>query len=104
MHRFGQRIRRDILRPETFDYTHKTTEVEDSHLQVLRKKLEALNGAEIREKVHGLGPDAAFEAIGATMEELRILEREDPDGYREAQLAAMQNMEDNAPEVKSNGA
>ena len=99
MHRFGQRIRRDILRPETLDYTHGTTgdEVEPNHLQKLRTKLEALHGTEIRDKVHGLGPEAAFEAIGVTVEELRALETEDPDGYAEARLAALQNMEENAP-------
>lgn len=106
MHRFGQRIRRDILRPDTLDYTHGTTgdEVDANHLQKLRKKLDALHGAEIRDKVHGLGPEAAFEAIGVTVEELRALEREDPDGYAEARLAALQNMEDNAPESRRNGA
>lgn len=106
MHRFGQRMRRDILRPETLDYMHGTTgqEVEDSHLQELRAKLEELNGAEIRDKVHKLGPDGVFEAIGATVEELRALEREDPDGYREVRLAALRNMEDNAPESRKNGA
>ncbi|MCJ1467837.1 hypothetical protein MMC07_006462 [Pseudocyphellaria aurata] len=103
MHKFGQRIRRDILRPETLDYSHGTTgkEVEESHLKELRRKLEALNGAEIRDKVHGLGPEAAFEAIGATVEELRALEMEDPDGYQEARNAAMRNMEDNAPESRN---
>lgn len=106
MHRFGQRMRRDILRPETLDYMHGTTgqEVEDSHLQELRAKLEELNGAEIRDKVHKLGPDGVFEAIGATVEELRALEREDPDGYREVRLAALRNMEDNAPKSRKNGA
>ena len=108
MHRFGQRIRRDILRPETLDYTHGTTgeEVEESHLQKLRKKLESLNGAEIRDQVHGLGPEAAFEAIGATAEELRVIAKEDPDGYREARMAgiaAMQNMEKTKPESGANG-
>lgn len=101
MHRFGQRIRRDILRPETLDYTHGTTgqEVEESHLQELRRKLEALNGAEIRDKVHKLGPEGAFEAFGATVEELRALEREDPD-----RMAALRIMEDNAPESRRKGA
>ena len=106
MHRFGQRIRRDILRPDTLDYTHGTTgdEVEPNHLQKLRQKLEALPGTEIRDKVHELGPEAAFEAIGATVEELRALEREDPDGYAEARLAASQNMEEYAPDSRRKGA
>lgn len=94
-------MRRDFLRPETLDYSHGTTgqEVEESHLQELRRKLEALNGAEIRDKVHKLGPEGAFEDIGATVEELRALEREDPD-----RIAALRNMEDNAPESRRKGA
>ena len=100
MHRFGQRIRRDILRPEGLDYAHGTTgqEVEASHLQDLRRKLEGLPGAEIRDKVRALGPEGLLEAIGATVEELRILERSSSDGARDEMLTALINMEENAPE------
>lgn len=97
MHRFGQRMRRDILRPETLDHAHGTTghEVEATHLQDLRRRLEALDGAEIREKVAQLGPEAIFEAIGATAKELAWLEEHDPEGLeavKEEHLAALYNM------------
>lgn len=97
MHRFGQRVRRDILRPETLDHAHGTTghEVEATHLQDLRRRLEALDGVEIRQKVAELGPDAIFEAIGATAKELAWLEEHDPEGLeavKEEQLAALYNM------------
>lgn len=82
MHRFGQRVRRDILRPETLDHAHGTTgdEVEPTHLQDLRRRLEALDGVEIRAKLERLGPEAMFEAIGATAKELAWLEEHDPEG------------------------
>lgn len=97
MHRFGQRVRRDILRPETLDHAHGTTghEVEATYLQDLRKRLESLDGVEIREKVGRLGPEAIFEAIGATAKELAWLEEHDPEGLeavKEEHLAALYNM------------
>lgn len=97
MHRFGQRMRRDVLRPETLDHAHGTTghEVEATYLQSLRKRLEVLDGVEIREKVGRLGPDAIFEAIGATTKELAWLEEHDPEGLeavKEEHLAALYNM------------
>lgn len=100
MHRFGQRMRRDILRPETLDYAHGTTgqETEASHLQDLRRRLEAIPGAEIRDKVRALGPEALLKAIGATVEELRMLERSDNlEGLTDAQVAALENMDENGP-------
>ncbi len=107
MHRFGQRMRRDILRPETLDYAHGTTgqEVEASHLQDLRLRLDDFKGEELRDKFHTLGPDAMLEAIGATAEELRALERDNLQGFKEARLAAMQNMEKNTPDgLRKDGA
>lgn len=97
MHRLGQRIRRDILRPETLDYAHGTTgnEVEAKHLQDLRARLEGLNGAEIQEKVRLFGHEALLEAIGATAEDLLLLEKQDPEGFeqfKEARLSALYNM------------
>lgn len=99
MHKFGQRMRRDILRPETLDYAHGTTgqEIEASHLKALRSRLENLKGEEIREKLHTLGPEAIFEAIGATAEELLALEKDDPEGFRRTRLAAQSNMEKKSP-------
>ena len=83
MHRFGQRIKRDILRPESQDYAHGTTgtEPEAQHLRDLRGRLEAFEGGEIKERVVTLGPETVFDMIGATAEELEAWERGDPDGF-----------------------
>lgn len=83
MHRFGQRIKRDILRPESQDYAHGTsgTESEAQYLRDLRARLEALEGGEIKERVVTLGPETVFRMIGATAEELEAWERGDPEGF-----------------------
>ena len=84
MHRLGQRMRRDLLRPQTLDYAHGTTggEPEAEHLQLLRSKLESLGGDELQETFQRLGPAAMYEAVGATAEDLARLEREDPETLR----------------------
>ena len=83
MHRFGQRIKRDILRPETQDYAHGTTgtEVEAEYLKDLRRRIESFEGSEIKDKVERMGPEAVYEAIGATAEELAVMEKNDPEGF-----------------------
>ena len=96
MHRFGQQIRRDILRPQQEDNLHGTTghEMEAGHLEKLRERLEAMGGNEIKERVELLGPDAVLQELGTTAEELRVLEQQDPEAFekfKEAQLAAEQN-------------
>ncbi len=83
MHRFGQKMRRDILRPQTLDHAHGTTgeEGEADHLRILRGRLETLGGEEIKEKVDRMGPEAVLKEIGASAEELAILARKDPEGF-----------------------
>ncbi|KAL9103034.1 MAG: hypothetical protein Q9163_001893 [Psora crenata] len=82
MHRFGQRLRRDIFRPETEDHAHGTTgtEEEAAHIRDLRRRLELLEGPQIQEEVSRLGPEAVIAAIGASAEELAKVktEREGP--------------------------
>ena len=79
MHRFSQRIKRDILRPETLDYAHGTTgtEVEAEYLKDLRSRLETFEGSEIQAKMDVLGPDKMYEVIGGTAEELAEWEKKD---------------------------
>jgi hypothetical protein len=96
MHRFGQNLRRDILRPQTLDHAHGTTgeETEQAHLAVLREKLEALRGDEIREKITRIGFDETLKSIGASAEELLKLEKEDPEAFeifKQSQIAAQAN-------------
>lgn len=91
MHRFGQRIRRDILPPETEDHAHGTTgtEIEAEYIQDLRRRLERFEGKEIQERLDRLGPDAMFDAIGASPEEMAEWERRDPAGLQKVRDASM---------------
>ena len=77
MHRFGQRVRREMLPPEMLDYAHGTTgeENEPEHMRELRNKLEALDGKQIQKRVEEIGPEEVIKEIGATKEELLELER-----------------------------
>ncbi len=103
MHRFGQRMRRDLLRPQTLDYAHGTTgeETEAEHLQLLRKRLENIGGDEIQEIIKRLGPEGMYEAVGATAEELLQLERENPEVlkyFRDSRAAHLDDMQGSPPD------
>jgi hypothetical protein len=96
MHRFGQNLRRDILRPQTLDHAHGTTgeEIEEAHLTALREKLEALRGDEIRGKIDKMGMEEALKSIGASAEELLSLQRDDPEAFemfKQSQIHANAN-------------
>ncbi|KAL8672365.1 MAG: hypothetical protein Q9168_003161 [Polycauliona sp. 1 TL-2023] len=77
MHRFGQRVRREMLPPDTLDYAHGTTGEGDEpqHMQELRMRLESLAGGQIQRRLEEIGPEQVIKEIGATKEELLELER-----------------------------
>lgn len=91
MHRFGQQIKRDILLPpetETDDTEGGNgTGNPNPHLQTLRRRLEAFDGVEIKDRVEKLGPETVFDMIGATKEELEAWERGNPVGFERFKVA-----------------
>ena len=98
MHRFGQTLRRDILKPTGIDdYAHGTRASdppESEAMQALRLKLEEYPGEEIRRKVEVEGPDSVIREIGINAAELKIMQQEDPESFeifKKAQLAAQIN-------------
>ena len=97
MHRFGQQLRREILRPQTGVYAEGTQddiEVQAKHLQDIRDRLDAVDGDEIKERVEKYGPDSVLEMLGATHEDLLLLEQQDPEGFekfKDSQLTAWIN-------------
>ena len=98
MHRLGQGIRREVLKPTgVTDYAHGTREdgpPEPEHLAVLRSRFEELRGEEIRERVERDGVDKVLEEIGANAQELAQLQDEDTEAFeafKNAQLAAAIN-------------
>ena len=98
MLRFGQSLRRDILKPTgTDDYAHGTSvddPPEPEHLAALRAKLEQLQGEEIRTNVERVGADNVIRELGVNIEELKALQEEDPEAFasfRQSQFAAQIN-------------
>ena len=94
MHRFGQRLRRDMLRPETLDYAHGTTgeENEAQHLKELRDRCEALTGDDIRGAYEEVGIEGMLKKLGTTAEELKDLNERDPE-LRKGRIGELLNLE-----------
>lgn len=98
MHRFGQHMRREVLKPTGTDDVLHGTSVDDApeaaHLAALRQKLEGYSGEDIREQVRQKGADDLVAELGINADELRMLEREDPEAFasmKDSQLAAQIN-------------
>ncbi|QSZ33267.1 hypothetical protein DSL72_002855 [Monilinia vaccinii-corymbosi] len=107
MHRFGQKIRRNILKPEGEDHLHGTTghEIQPPHLQFLRSLAEDLHGEDIRNKIETLGPDAVMAELNneASILRHRLIEN-DPEGwqkFKESQEAMQRNS--SVANIGSNG-
>ena len=78
MHRFGQKIRREILPPESFDHLHRSKTSEETpesrHLQELRRRLEQLDGRQITDLYNKEGVEGLYRYVGATKEEVAQME------------------------------
>ncbi|KAI9715347.1 MAG: hypothetical protein M1812_005992 [Candelaria pacifica] len=84
MHRFGQQLRRDLLKPQFLDHAHGTTGnegPEPEHLQVLRSRYSDMDGDVIRKKIENEGMENVLREIGASAEELELLQKEDPRAF-----------------------
>lgn len=98
MHRFGQNMRREILKPHgTNDVLHGTSTddgPESEPLAALRKKLENLDGEHIRSHVEEKGVDNVMKELGVDLQQLQLLQEQDPEGFaklKDAQMAAQVN-------------
>ena len=89
MHRFGQKLRRNILRPQHEDHHHGTTglEEEPEHIVKLRSRLEQLSGDEIKHEIKQNGIDSVMKAIGNDAEQLKQLAEADPTAWKQLQTA-----------------
>jgi hypothetical protein len=85
MHRFGQHMRREVLRPTgTDDVLYGTSvndEPEEAHLAALRSKLEDYSGSYIRDGVSKYGPDHVIKELGISAQQLKALRKEDPESF-----------------------
>lgn len=97
MHRFGQTMRREILKPTGIEDNLHGSSKEDTdppHLAALRAKLDDLQGDDIRLRVENEGVDNVIREIGLNAKELLALREQDPEGFeafRNSQLAAQIN-------------
>lgn len=98
MHRFGQNLRREILKPTGVDDhlhgTSKDDKPEHESLAALRSRLEELGGDEIRQRVEHDGADNVVRELGINAQELLVMKEQDPEGFeafRNSQLAAQIN-------------
>jgi hypothetical protein len=96
VHRFGQHVRRDILGSEleSSGGTIVQSPADEMRFMALREKLERLRGDEIRSRIETVGPDKALEELGSSVEELLVLQRQDPEAFesfKESQIAAQIN-------------
>lgn len=98
MLRFGQKFRRDILKPEQEDHMPADSEREvlAPHLEMLRSMIDGLGGDEIRRKIEEGGQEAVLKEL---TEEASVLRQKlidcDPEGwgkFREAMETADRNV------------
>ncbi|KAI1626449.1 hypothetical protein EDD37DRAFT_347546 [Exophiala viscosa] len=98
MHRLGQSIRREVLRPTGMDDNLHGTSTDDDpeapHLAALRAKLEHIKGEDLRQRVEREGADSVLRELGVNAQELLTLRETDPEGFeafRKSQMAAQIN-------------
>lgn len=98
MHRLGQSIRRDVLRPTGMDDNLHGTSTDDEpeapHLAALRTKLDQVQGEDIRQLVEREGADNVLRQLGLNVQELLTLRETDPEefeSFRKSQMAAQIN-------------
>lgn len=103
LHRLGHRIRTEFINPSRPSSSHSeqagiSGSMNDldlpPHIMALRNHFAAYSGEVIRDMTEGAGWDKAFNHIVENAEELKILERENPEEFakfRDTQIAALKN-------------
>jgi hypothetical protein len=106
LHRFGHRVRTGLFnpsRPTTPDVSENHASfisgtADDQglpeHLRTLRAYFQNYSGDEMRHMIEGKGWEQAFNSVVENAEELRNLEKEDPEQFKlfkESQIAALKN-------------
>ncbi|KAI9893964.1 MAG: hypothetical protein M1814_005517 [Vezdaea aestivalis] len=73
IHRFGQSLRRELLKPQGEDHAHGTTgdEMEEEDILRLRQQLENLEGPEILQQIKAKGHANAMKELGEQRDSIR---------------------------------
>ncbi|USW48181.1 Putative leucine-rich repeat domain superfamily [Septoria linicola] len=105
LHRLGQRIRREVVDSPLASVDADevvapwSKEEEAARLRALQGKLEAISGPELKSLVEHDGWDSALRKVGANMNDLRILQEQDPrawEEFKESQMKARMNLAQDA--------
>ena len=102
LHRLGHRVRTELLNPSrppsSRSEAHTSGSMDDhdlpEYMLALRAQLATFSGDELRSMTEGLGWEAAFDHIIENAEQLKRLEKENPEEFwhfKQAQIAALKN-------------
>lgn len=101
LHRLGQHLRREIVdsTPSTptlpADGDDPSPTAGQQRLEVLKEHLESTPGNELGPLVEKIGWKAVLEKVGANLDDLRMLQEQDPEGweqFKDSQLKARMNV------------
>ena len=90
MHRFGQQVRRSMLKEHEKAVNPDDPAVDTisrEQIDSLRQKMESLSGAQMREKISELGTEGYLAHLGANAQELKLLKEDDPEGFEKFRVA-----------------
>ncbi|KAJ5301387.1 hypothetical protein PENANT_c023G04526 [Penicillium antarcticum] len=95
IHRIGQNLRRDFLKPSLTAGSGEEDEDNDkSHIAALRQKLDRLHDEQSLSNFDNIENDRAFEELGTTVDELWAAQQQDVEGFerfKQSQIAAQIN-------------
>jgi hypothetical protein len=94
MHKFGQGLRREVLKPTGMtDHLHGVDkeDVEPEHLAKLRERLEEFQGEEIRQRVLRDGAEKVIRDIGTERGVLEEMRKRDPEGWERMGVGVLVN-------------
>lgn len=108
VHRLGQNIRRDFLRPsfDQADDDMSAFSFEESHMAALRDKLDRLQEEQTHTPFESVDADKALGDLGNTVEELWAARKNDAETFekfRQSQIAAQFNSGKRTSSSRSNG-
>jgi len=102
LHRLGHRVRTELINPSRPISSHSDANISGTlddhnlpeHLIALRAQFANYSGSELRAMTEGVGWEAAFDHIIDNAEQLKKLEKENPEEFlhfKQSQIAALKN-------------
>lgn len=113
LHRLGQQMRREVIdSPRSAEpgadwapwKQSQALEQENERLRKLGEHIESISGDDLAKLIHTQGWDNALKQVGATYDDLRALQEQDPESwdlFKDAQIKARLNVDMEVPEHHS---